>query len=242
MTFTLLLLAFAVSGPTAYFLASRKKTNLATLSWEDLVARLEPVSIDGVAKIAIDYLHPVRGQLAIEPNEMWSLIGRAEGLRRMQASCCRVGWSALDVGRVCCLGVLARKRAEPDNRRRSPSDSVPLARIPTRYRRCDGQQLWQWLTSSWLVSSFLNGCAVFAHKHALALAHASGAASARGGFPTWNEVEGERERRSAQAQRGRLGCLLHLPGETPQQVWLPRGARSAGNACSAALRRGRGSA
>jgi len=86
MTFTLLLLALAVSGPAAYFLASRKKTNLATLSWEDLVARLEPVSIDGVAKIAIDYLHPVRGQLAIEPNEMWSLIGGAEGLRRMQVN------------------------------------------------------------------------------------------------------------------------------------------------------------
>jgi len=36
--------------------------------------------------------------------------------------------------------VLVRKRTEPDNRRRPPSGSVPLARIPTRYRRCDGQQ------------------------------------------------------------------------------------------------------
>jgi hypothetical protein len=35
----------------------------------------------------------------------------------------------------------------------------------------------------------------------------AGAASARGGFPTRNEVEGG-SRRSAQAQRGRLGCLL----------------------------------
>ncbi len=85
MTFTLLL-ALAVLVSVAYFLASRKKTNLATLSWEDLVARLQPVSIDGVAKIAIDYLHPVKGQLAIEHHEMWSLIGGVEGLRRMQAN------------------------------------------------------------------------------------------------------------------------------------------------------------
>jgi hypothetical protein len=85
MTFTLLL-AIAVLVSAAYFLASRKKTNLATLTWEDLVARLEPVSIDGIAKVAIDYLHPVRGQLAIETDEMWSLIGGVEGLRRMQAN------------------------------------------------------------------------------------------------------------------------------------------------------------
>jgi len=56
------------------------------LSWEDLVAMLEPVSIDGIVKIALDYLQPVRGQLAIETNEMWSLIGGVEGLRRMQAN------------------------------------------------------------------------------------------------------------------------------------------------------------
>src|ERR1700722_7148791 len=49
----------------------------------------------------------------------------------------------------------------------------------------------------------------------------AGAASARGGFPTLG-TERERsgggvaQRRSAQAQRGRLGCLLRAPGtESP---------------------------
>ncbi len=87
MTSTLLLLlSIAVVGPVAYYLAARKKEELARLSWEDLVARLEPVSIDGIAKVAIDYLQPVRGQLALEPNEMLSLVGGVEGLRRMQAN------------------------------------------------------------------------------------------------------------------------------------------------------------
>src|SRR3979490_1118017 len=59
------------------------------------------------------------------------------------------------------------------------------------------------------------------------------AASARGGFPTLG-TERERsgggvaQRRSAQAQRGRLGCLLSRAREgVPQEAWFPCFARSA---------------
>src|SRR5271156_593448 len=66
----------------------------------------------------------------------------------------------------------------------------------------------------------------------------AGAASARGGFPTLG-TERERsgggvaQRRSAQAQRGRLGCLLSRARDgVPQEAWLPCFARSAGDRIS----------
>jgi hypothetical protein len=47
------------------------------------------------------------------------------------------------------------------------------------------------------------------------------------GFPTRNEVEGAAGR-SAQAQRGRLGCLLSRARDgVPQEAWLPCWARGA---------------
>jgi hypothetical protein len=68
----------------------------------------------------------------------------------------------------------------------------------------------------------LNGRAVFASKHALALAHASrgGKCKRRGSPPgtKWRAAAG----RSAQAQRGRLGCLLSRARDgVPQQAFFP---------------------
>src|SRR5277367_983514 len=82
--------------------------------------------------------------------------------------------------------------------------------------------------NSWVIPPFLNGCAVFAHKHALALAHASrgGKCKRRGSPPLERSDErsggGVAQRRSAQAKRGRLGCLLsHDRDGVPQQAWFP---------------------
>src|SRR6266568_3652296 len=61
----------------------------------------------------------------------------------------------------------------------------------------------------------------------------AGAASARGGFPTLGSERersggGGAQRRSAQAQRGRLGCLLSRARDgVPQEAWFPCFARSA---------------
>src|ERR1700691_3427054 len=81
---------------------------------------------------------------------------------------------------------------------------------------------------SWGGSSVLNGCAVFADKHALALAHASrGGKCKRRGSPPLERSDqrsggGVAQRRSAQAQRGRLGCLLSRARDgVPQQAWFP---------------------
>ncbi len=84
MTFTFSLLAIALLVGIAYVASSRKKTAVAQVSWEELIAKLEPVPVHGIARVAVDYLQPGKGQIAIEPAEMWSLIGEWEGLRKMQ--------------------------------------------------------------------------------------------------------------------------------------------------------------
>src|SRR5271154_4548975 len=81
---------------------------------------------------------------------------------------------------------------------------------------------------SWVVPPFLNGRAVFANKHALALAHASrGGKCKRWGSPPLERSDqrsggGVAQRRSAQAKRGRLGCLLSRARDgVPQEAWFP---------------------
>ena len=58
---------------------------------------------------------------------------------------------------------------------------------------------------------------MFANKHALALAHASGGGKCKRRVPYRSERSGEggAKRRSAQAKRGRLGCLLRAPEAEP---------------------------
>ncbi len=86
MTFTFSLLAIALLVGIVYVVSSRKKTAVAQVSWDQLIARLEAVPINGIARVAVDYLQPGKGQVAIEPAEMWSLIGEWDGLRKMQTN------------------------------------------------------------------------------------------------------------------------------------------------------------
>jgi len=60
-----------------------KAARLGRLTWEDLIGRLQPVS-PGVATIAMDYLQPTKGQLAIRTDQLWELVGEDEGLQRMR--------------------------------------------------------------------------------------------------------------------------------------------------------------
>jgi hypothetical protein len=68
------------------FRAQVKATQLARLTWEDLVAKLEPVETNGIIVVALDHLHPGTSQIAIELDDMWSMIGGAAGLARMRAN------------------------------------------------------------------------------------------------------------------------------------------------------------
>ena len=80
--FGVVLLLVGIAFVRTHLLASR----LSRLSWEDLLARVEPVPLEGIAAVALDYLHPGKGQLRIETSDLWVLIGGDEGLRRMHAN------------------------------------------------------------------------------------------------------------------------------------------------------------
>lgn len=53
-------------------------------TWEDLVARMEPMHARGLELVALDNLQPQANQLRLEPEHLWGLIGGKEGLRRMR--------------------------------------------------------------------------------------------------------------------------------------------------------------
>src|SRR5580658_126257 len=83
----IILFALAISAlGFALVRTSTSRTKLSRLSWEDLVGKLQPVCVDGILTVALDYLQPRKDQLRIETVEMWALIGEAEGVRRMYAN------------------------------------------------------------------------------------------------------------------------------------------------------------
>jgi hypothetical protein len=59
---------------------------LADLNWEDLLTKLEPVETDGITALAVEYLNPGNSRMGIKPDDIWNMIGQAEGLSRMRAN------------------------------------------------------------------------------------------------------------------------------------------------------------
>lgn len=55
-------------------------------SWTDIVSALKPIEFDQVQSVAREFLDPRRGQIALEPREIWLMLGGREGLRRMRAN------------------------------------------------------------------------------------------------------------------------------------------------------------
>jgi hypothetical protein len=80
----ILLLCFLVllAGGLVYTQLSAHRVR--SKSWEDLVARMEPMHARGLEIVALDNLQPKANQLQLEPEHLWGLIGGTEGLRRMR--------------------------------------------------------------------------------------------------------------------------------------------------------------
>jgi hypothetical protein len=57
---------------------------MARLDWHALVSGLNRLDMVELSAVAMDYLSPRRGQLDIEPNEMWEFLGGYAGLKRMR--------------------------------------------------------------------------------------------------------------------------------------------------------------
>ena len=61
--------------------ASRK---MALLDWNDLVSGMYRLDMVELSAVAMDYLAPRRGQIDLEPKEIWEFLGGYEGLKRMR--------------------------------------------------------------------------------------------------------------------------------------------------------------
>jgi hypothetical protein len=59
---------------------------LAEMNWEALLAKLKPVDIDAITAVAVEHLNPGSSETGMKPDDIWNLIGRAEGLSRMRSN------------------------------------------------------------------------------------------------------------------------------------------------------------
>ena len=83
----LALFGLTVVGTGASLLRTHcKARSLSRLNWEDLLGRLRPVGVDGIATIALDYLQPGKGQTRIETDQLWQMIGGLEGISCIRAN------------------------------------------------------------------------------------------------------------------------------------------------------------
>ncbi len=64
----------------------RSAIRLDARCFEALVGALRPVDLTGIQSVASDYLEPRRGQVALEPEVIWHLLGGEPGLKAMQAN------------------------------------------------------------------------------------------------------------------------------------------------------------
>ncbi len=80
--FSLVIAAFAAAA----WYARRSLIRLDGRGFETLLAELHPLNLEGVTYVARDYLEPRRGQVAMEPEVIWRLLGGETGLKQMRAN------------------------------------------------------------------------------------------------------------------------------------------------------------
>jgi len=66
-----------IAVATGVVACSRHRISKCT--WDQLVARIQPVGAEGVYRGRWINLAPAKNQLRIEPEEMWNLLGGLEG-------------------------------------------------------------------------------------------------------------------------------------------------------------------
>jgi hypothetical protein len=66
--------------------SQRKAVRRGDRDWEDILSRIRKLDTPGVTTVALDYLNPPQDQTAIQPRELWKLVGAYDGLRTMRAN------------------------------------------------------------------------------------------------------------------------------------------------------------
>ena len=81
--FSLFLLTI-VTFATVALHARHSSVHLDERSWKVVLAKLQPVEVNGIGYIAQDFLDPQRNQIAVEPEIIWHMLGGEIGLNRMR--------------------------------------------------------------------------------------------------------------------------------------------------------------
>ncbi len=86
MTLVLFLALAIVSSVIALFRLRSKVTTYSNQEWDVLVGKLQPIPFADLSTVALDYLQPSKGQISLETDQIWRMVGGSEGLRRMSAN------------------------------------------------------------------------------------------------------------------------------------------------------------
>lgn len=76
------LVASAVVAHQLFFLAKRRR--LAARSWQDVLAKVEPIHLESLQDVASVFLDPDGHQLRFEPDTVWEMLGGFEGVERLK--------------------------------------------------------------------------------------------------------------------------------------------------------------
>jgi hypothetical protein len=85
IAFSDLVFGALLCGLAGAAIADRRLSHkMAQLDWKELVAGLYRLDMVELSAVAMDYLTPRRGQIDLEPNEIWEFLGGYDGLKRMR--------------------------------------------------------------------------------------------------------------------------------------------------------------
>ncbi len=84
MILTTLICTFALFLLFGLWRATIQSRQLSQPTWQEIAARLQPVSKDGIRALALDYLEPAVAISDRSYEEIWDMVGGVEGLKRMK--------------------------------------------------------------------------------------------------------------------------------------------------------------
>ena len=84
MILAALLSTFALFLLFCLWRASIRSHRISFPTWSELAGRIQPVQRDGIRALAKDYLEPTAATSGRSQEEIWDMLGGAEGLKRMK--------------------------------------------------------------------------------------------------------------------------------------------------------------
>ena len=86
MLFCVFCLVLVAAGVVCKLRFAEQERMPASASWDDLLARVQEIDVDGLRAVSECYLHPDEHQLRIEPGQMWKIVGGLAGLEKLRGN------------------------------------------------------------------------------------------------------------------------------------------------------------